>query len=369
MGILTLDQMLAEELAAGKTQQVLESSSSTDELLARDEPPFPVFDLHCDTADRLAWSALPDHLKQATGLAFYGPGDETHPDQVRDLACNCCHISLERIGATPWIQCFAAFIPDELSPAQALEFWQHVQAYLQQQVAHNPGRCTFAQNSSTLAEQLSCTRVLAIPTVENARMLALDPSLASKLAQAGVRMASLSWNAAGPLASGHDTLEGLSTAGRQALDALVRAGIIIDVSHLNDTSFDDVARATSAPLVASHSNSRSICPAPRNLTDAQFCEIRERGGLVGINFYRAFLAEADAGLDDIARHIEHFLDLGGENTLALGSDYDGCDVPACVADASHMPSFQQSLVHFFGADITRKICAGNALRFFDQYRS
>ena len=94
-----------------------------------------VFDLHCDTADRLAWQALPESLKLSCGMPFYGPGDELQPSACRELGSNRCQVSLDRIGATPWAQCFACFIPDELSCTESLAFYRHVEEYLDRQVS------------------------------------------------------------------------------------------------------------------------------------------------------------------------------------------------------------------------------------------
>lgn len=326
---------------------------------------FPVFDLHCDTADRLAWQELPASIKQATGLMFYGPGDADDPASYRELSRNGCHISLERIGSTPWTQCFACFIPDELSPEQSYSFFSQVESFLEQQVEACGERIRFTASGGEAKSAMADGQVAAMRTIENARFFALDPALVEEAAQRGVHMASLSWNAAGPLASGHDTAEGLTAAGRAALARMERAGMAIDVSHLNDRCFSDVAAATDAPLVASHSNSRAVCGAPRNLTDAQFGCIRERGGLVGLNFCTDFLRDdGRPTFDDISRHIDRWLERDGEDVIALGSDFDGCDTPPCIKTAAHMPAFQELLAARFGEAVTRKLCAENALRFF-----
>ena len=259
-----------------------------------------VFDLHCDTADRLAWQTLPRAYKEATGLAFYGPGDELDPHGCRSLTSNRCHISLDAIGDTPWAQCFACFIPDELSPEQALGFHQHIQADIDRQLDECAGRIRPAADGRDIPGILADGCPALVRTIENARFFALDPHLVDEARGRGVLMASLSWNAAGPLASGHDTDEGLTQAGRAALARMARVGMAIDVSHLNDRCFADVAASTDAPLVASHSNSRAVCGHSRNLTDAQFDLIRERGGLVGLNFCRDFLrADGAPDFDDI----------------------------------------------------------------------
>ena len=334
--------------------------------------PYPVFDLHCDTADRLAWQSLPAMLRQALGMGFYGPGDESDPTGITELARNHGMISLERIGDTPWAQCFACYIPDELSPNQALSFFQHVSAYLEREVEKNQQRAVLARCAADIRPALESGAVVAIKTIENATLFAADPELVDTAAQAGVLMASLSWNAPGPLASGHDAEDrGITAAGLDVIRRMEEQRMVLDVSHLNDRCFDDVCRLSTRPFVASHSNCRSVCGHPRNLTDGQIAEIRDCGGLIGINYCIDFLRD-DArthkpDFDDISRHIDHLLNLGCEDAIALGSDFDGCDTPGCIATASEMPRFQQQLDARFGAELTAKICAGNALGFFERW--
>ena len=99
------------------------------------------------------------------------------------------------------------------------------------------------------------------------------------------------------------------------------------MSHLSDAGFWDVCVETEAPFAASHSNSRTVCPHCRNLTDLQFSELIRRGGLVGLNLYNNFLRDDGqrATLTDAVRHIEHFCALGGQDILAIGADFDGCE--------------------------------------------
>lgn len=337
---------------------------------------YPVFDMHCDTADRLAWQFLPDDIKQTCGMDFYGPGDADDPSACRDLASSHCHISLDKVGATPWAQCFACYVPDALSPEQATGFHEGVMSHLAHEVERNAGRVVAVASASQLRDVLENSgepHVAAVHTIENARMFAANLGLVERYAADGLLMASISWNAAGPLASGHDTHEHVSELGARAIAEMERNRVVLDVSHLNDECFDDVCRLSTRPFVASHSNSRAVCGHRRNLTDRQFAEIRERGGVVGLNYCDKFLSNevleghaADASFDEVAAHIEHWLDLGGEDVVALGGDLDGATVPSLLDGADKMPAFQGLLEHRFGSTITRKLCYANALAFFER---
>ena len=332
--------------------------------------------MHCDTADRLAWQFLPDDIKQTCGMDFYGPGDADDPSACRDLASSHCHISLDKVGATPWAQCFACYVPDALSPEQAAGFHEGVMSHLAHEVERNAGRVVAVASASQLRDVLENSgepHVAAVHTIENARMFAADLGLVERYAADGLLMASISWNAAGPLASGHDTHEHVSELGARAIAEMERNRVVLDVSHLNDECFDDVCRLSTRPFVASHSNSRAVCGHRRNLTDRQFAEIRERGGVVGLNYCDKFLSNevleghaADVSFDEVATHIEHWLDLGGEDVVALGGDLDGATVPSLLDGADKMPAFQGLLEHRFGSTITRKLCYANALAFFER---
>lgn len=337
---------------------------------------YPVFDMHCDTADRLAWQFLPDDIKQTCDIDFYGPGDADDPSACRDLASSHCHISLDKVGATPWAQCFACYVPDALSPEQATGFHEGVMSHLTHEVERNAERVVAVASASQLRDVLENSgepHVAAVHTIENARMFAADLGLVERYAADGLLMASISWNAAGPLASGHDTHEHVSELGARAIAEMERNRVVLDVSHLNDECFDDVCRLSTRPFVASHSNSRAVCGHRRNLTDRQFAEIRERGGVVGLNYCDKFLSNevleghaADVSFDEVATHIEHWLDLGGEDVVALGGDLDGATVPSLLNGADKMPAFQGLLEHRFGSTITRKLCYANALAFFER---
>lgn len=336
----------------------------------------PVFDMHCDTADRLSWQTLSSELKRATGMDFYGPGDEAAPTECSELAHNRGMISLEKVGATPWAQCLACYIPDQLSPEQSLSFYKHVSAYMRKQLAANADKAQLATSIQEVRPVLEggTAHFAALATIENARLFAADLSLIEKLSNQGVIMASISWNSAGPLASGHDTHQGLTSLGEAAVSEMQRVGMVIDVSHLNDECFAQVASLTKAPLVASHSNARAVCAHKRNLTDEQFRLIRDRGGVVGLNYCSGFLADGAWGeqapgvsFEQTVAHLEHWLDLDGQDTIALGGDWDGADVPAFLADASCMPAFQERLISHFGQKLSKKLCYDNALTFFERH--
>ena len=151
---------------------------------------------------------------------------------------------------------------------------------------------------------------------------------------AGVKILTLTWNGSCEFGDGVlvDNAGGLTEFGIKAVQMLEESSIIVDVSHASEQLFYDVCDYSKKPFIATHSNSKKICNNKRNLTDSQFKEIAERGGLVGITFCKKFLSDecSEVDFDDILKHVYHFLELGGENTISIGSDFDGAEVPDCL---------------------------------------
>ena len=326
---------------------------------------YPVFDLHCDTATMLSLRNVPADVVMAAGVpeAFI-------PAAGQDLAASSLAVSAAAADGVPWLQCFACFIPDGLDAEQGVSLWRCISAYLDEQVHVHPDALAAVRSGADARSAIATGRLGVVKTIENARLFADDLEWVHRCAQEGVCMASLSWNARGPLASGHDDEDaGLTPAGRDAVRRMEAERMVLDVSHLNDACFDEVTRIAQRPFVASHSNARAVCGHPRNLTDAQFCEIRDRGGIVGLNYCSDFLVddpqEAEPTYDDVCTHIEHWLDLGGERVVALGSDFDGCETPSWLADASRLEAFQEQLTKRFGAQLCGALCGGNAHAFFE----
>lgn len=336
-----------------------------------------VFDLHCDTLDVLAWPVLPPEL--APEGTFHhpaapvdSPAAEGAGTSPLPFASARGHLSLTRMQAFSWCQCLAVFVPDQLAPEQGAEFFRRVSATLATHVERSPELLGVARDAGEIAGILDSSRTCALLTVENAGFLGAGgsargvESLVSELAGTGVKMASLTWNGPNPLASGHDTEAPLSPLGIEAVARLEANHVAVDVSHLNDPGFEDVRRISRRPFVASHSNSRAICDVPRNLTDDQFRAIRDAGGIVGLNYCNWFLTHEreDPTADDVLAHVEHWLDLGGEGVVALGSDYDGCTTPSWLAPCNHVTNLRTAAIERFGAEQTERLFFGNAHEFF-----
>lgn len=309
-----------------------------------------LFDLHCDTLTR----------ERRPGQS--GPGTLDDPR---------FQLALSKMPAgTPWVQCFAVFIPDGLRGRAAVEFFDRYQKDFRAQTERYAGRvrpCRAAGDVETALNEKKCAAIL---TVEGGCVLAGELERVWTIRDAGVRMLTLTWNGKNELGSGHETAEGLTPFGREAVAALEAAGIVVDVSHLNDRGFEDVAVAARKPFVASHSNARSVTDCRRNLPDEAVREIAARGGLIGLNFCRSFLSDRPdgGGIDDVLRHADRFLELGAEKALAIGSDYDGAEIHPELDSVEKALGLREALLrHGVPQDVTEDILFGNALRFFRKW--
>lgn len=323
-----------------------------------------IFDLHCDTLDRLALH------EAAADLGFSEHDAHIPAERMSSLSNNDAHIDLERmLGAGyGWCQCFAAFIPDGLGTQRSWNVFETVRDYFRSQLEQHAGLIEQVHDARDIRRIIGERKCAAIFTVEGGSFIEGDVSRVHEAADAGVKMLTLTWNGKNAIASGNQTTDGLTPFGRQVIAAMEERGMVVDVSHLNDCSFWDVAEATTKPFAASHSNARSVCGHPRNLTDEQVCLMVERGGLIGLNFCRDFLRNdgADPTPDDVLRHVDHFLSLGAEPVLALGSDYDGCDVPSWLDPAEKVGALHALFTREFGEDIANAICFENACAFFER---
>jgi membrane dipeptidase len=172
--------------------------------------------------------------------------------------------------------------------------------------------------------------------------------------------------------SSPDTGEGLTEAGKRLVRECNGLKIMIDLSHLNEKGFDDVARLSDAPLVATHSNAHTVNQSSRNLTDRQLDAIRASGGMVGLNFATSFLRRdggraPEMGWEDVLAHLDHLLDRLGEDHVGMGSDFDGATVPQGIGDVTGLPALQQAMMdHGYGPGLMRKLTHENWLKLLER---
>lgn len=304
------------------------------------------FDLHCDTILGCLRGDIP-------------------------LAENEMHINLKKAEAIgTYVQCFAVFIPDKFRGEEAFDLFCRAADRLALELERNRDLLSALRQPGDLRRLETFGGSGAVLTIESGAALGGRLENVEELKKRGVRMCTLTWNGENELGQGlfADAKVGLTSFGKEAVGAFENAGILVDLSHASPELFWDVVEIAQKPLVASHSNSKSVCSFPRNLTDEQFEAIKNSGGLVGLNFCPDFLNDKgeEASMDDVLRHAERFLSLGGEDTLAMGSDFDGTELPKDMEDGlSAIPRlYELFLRHNYPEALVDKIFYGNAARFF-----
>jgi membrane dipeptidase len=238
------------------------------------------------------------------------------------------------------------------------------------------GRVRVCREASDIENCLAEDVLAAVLHIEGAETIDPNFELLDVLYAAGLRSLGPVWSR--PNIFGHgvpfrcpsspDTGPGLTDLGKTLIATCNRLRIAIDLSHLNEGGFWDVAAQSAAPLIASHSNAHAISPHSRNLTDKQLAAIRDTGGLVGVNFATSFLRpdgrhDKDTPVDLMIQHIEYLLKHLGEDGVGLGSDFDGAMIPAELGTAAGLQILVQAMrKRGFGAPLIEKVCFRNWLR-------
>ena len=266
------------------------------------------------------------------------------------------------------------------SRAEALEVTTAMAGILTRLERQAEGALKICRSAADIRAAMQAGAFASVFHIEGVEAIGADLDLLYLLHAAGLRSLGPVWSRPNIFAFGvpfrfPSTPEigpGLSAHGKALIRACNELKIMVDLSHMNDAGFWDVARLSDAPLVASHSNAHGICPHSRNVTDRQLDAIRDSGGLVGINFGVAFLnptGERDTALplEVMLRHIDHIVGRIGIEHVALGSDFDGTTIPAALRDASDLPKLVDVLAQggYQGDDLAR-IAHGNWLRVLER---
>lgn len=343
----------------------------------------PVFDGHNDTLLHLY------EKNRGKGRSFFEESDIGHIDLPR----------AKRGGFTGGF--FAVFVPTPASdalPAEANDKEMVArfldaepacvpQSYALQKTmgmarlmynleAEAPDEIKVVRNTDELEQCLNERMLAMIFHIEGAE--AIDPDLNALyvLHAAGLRSIGIVWSR--PNAFGHgvpfafpsspDTGPGLTDAGFNLVKTCNELGILVDLSHLNEKGFWDVADLSDRPLVATHSGVHELCASSRNLTDEQMHAILDSNGVMGINFHVGFLRadgarDAETSIDEIVRHIDYAVNLMGVDHVALGSDFDGATMPNQLGDVAGLPKLIDALrANGYEEGDIRKIAGENWVR-------
>ena len=320
-----------------------------------------IFDLHNDTV----------HKIKQTGL-------RRNPTAQLDLT--------RMLDAGYALSVFAAFV-DMKDTGDSKSAWDECVALLsalRAEIAVNGDIIAPVYCADDLSRNLSAGKMSALLSVEEGGVIGDDIGRVATLYALGVRMCTFTWNYINSVAhpaydaeSGRglytdseyiSDVGGLTPFGYDFISALEEYGIIADVSHLSDRGIADVARVAKRPFIASHSNARTVCPVVRNLPDRAIRSIADSGGIIGLNLCCDFITReiprGDTMLCSLSRHARHIIDVGGEQCLAIGSDFDGIPPNPDIPDCAAMPRLTDALISAgFTSRQTELIMGDNAHRF------
>lgn len=282
-------------------------------------------------------------------------------DGQENLAANFSSLMAGNVAT----QVFALFVmPNADAGTQLHEVLQEIDAFYEQ--VANLANIRFIQSKADLKLARQQHQMAALLSLEGGGCLRGDVAILRMLHQLGVRGVGLTWNDANELADGCGELRGagLTRAGRAVVRELQRLSMWIDLAHLHDTGVRDILRFTDGPVMASHANARAVHEHRRNLTDDVIREIIRRDGWMGLTFEGSFVTDGHATMDDVLRHVDHVLELGGQKHLGFGSDFDGTSTPVAGLEASRdYVALAERLQARYGKEVTADLLFHN----FEQF--
>lgn len=268
---------------------------------------------------------------------------DMHCDTIGELYCkrnmdlgkNPLCVDLEKLHAAESIvQFFACFIDvrkfqGEDKFLQGYQYALDMIAFAKKEFGKYATKIGPITSYKDMETNCAKQKISALLTIEEGGIIAGDKKRLIQLFNLGIRLITLTWNAENCIGfpNSFDVAimqKGLKPFGIEVVECMNDLGVIVDVSHLSDGGFWDVLRYSKMPVVASHSNARALCNHPRNLTDEMIRALAMQGGIAGVNFYPYFVRKSGkASVEDLVNHIEHMYQLGGEDFVAIGTDFDG----------------------------------------------
>ncbi len=342
----------------------------------------PFFDGHNDTLLRLLEKAPAERVP-----AFVRGTEDGHIDLPRAQKAGMVggffamfpppvKASLANVAASPGDP--KGDLPPQLQFADAMKSTQGMTALLLH--LERAGALRICRTAGDVKTAIAVEKLAAIFHIEGAEALDTDFNSFEVLYAAGLRSIGITWSRANAFGTGvpfrfpadPDIGPGLTDAGKELVRICDARGVMVDLSHLNAAGFRDVADISTKPLVATHSNVHAICASTRNLVDWQLAAIRESGGVVGLNYATGFLRpdgkfNTDTPIEIMVRHVDALVEALGEDGVALGSDFDGAQMPRDIGDVAGVPRLLQALLDKgYGEKLVRKIALENWLSLLSQ---
>ncbi len=271
-------------------------------------------------------------------------------------------------------------LPPEISVHEALPVALGMIAILNRIERESKGRVKICVTAEEIRKCFDSGVIAVVMHFEGAEAIDKEFNSLEVLYRAGLRSIGPVWSRSNQFGHGvpfrfpssGDIGSGLTDLGRELVRICNQFGIVVDLSHLNEAGFWDVAKISDAPLIASHSNAHALCPQSRNLTDGQLAAIGESEGIVGVNFATVFIradgqTNADTSLDELLRHMDHLIEHVGITGVGFGSDFDGATIPAKIKDVTGLVNLRQAMTaHGYDKETMDMLCHGNWLRVLEQ---
>ncbi|GFN31817.1 dipeptidase [Paenibacillus xylaniclasticus] len=314
-------------------------------MTTQSNPQLPVVDFHCDALWKLLEHEELDFVTDENGLL------DVTPDRL--------------IASDTVLQTFAIFVPDRLADKESI--WKSVDLFYGK-ILRNP-HLTLIRTASDLKAAVAGGRIGALLSLEGVDSLQGDLTMLRLLYHLGLRALGLTWNHANWAADGvmEPRQGGLTAKGRKLVEECERLGIILDVSHLSEKGFWELTELAERSFIASHSNARSLCAHPRNLTDDQIRALIAIDGRIGVTYVPYFVKDGGgAAIDDVIRHMDYIASLGGARHLMLGSDFDGIDQYVDhLRSPGDVSKLIDAMLRAFPESMVRDVTSRNAIRFLE----
>lgn len=306
-----------------------------------------IADMHCDTINRLFFN-----MKDGRKVS---------------LKTNDKSVDLDKmIKGDYLLQFFACFINTSKSDNPVSDVEGMIDLF-HREINNNSEIIGVVRSYEDIENNILKNRMSALLTIEEGAVLGGSIEKLYQYYNKDVRLITLTWNFENELGYPNGSDGGLKKTGFDIVKEMEKMHMIVDVSHLSDKGFMDVANTIKGPFAASHSNARAISSHRRNLTDNMIKILADHGGIMGINYFYKFLNDDDAGIsriDDMINHIKHIKKIGGIDVIGLGSDFDGIDGKLEMEDCSQVPILLERLnAAGFSYDEIDKIAGKNVLRF------
>ncbi len=299
---------------------------------------------------------------------------DTHVDTLtllmekgEELFTNTGHISIENLKKFKNSAIFFAIWLDKKSRENPFVSTMKVIDFYYEQLNKNKDHISHTNNYKTLLNNWDNDKISSLLSLEGSEALDGDLSNLQKFYDVGVRSLTLTWNNSNFV--GHGSLSkndlGLTDYGKKLVAMCNELNILVDISHINKKGFYDTIETTTKPLIATHSNAYTICEHPRNLTDNQIKELKKIGGILGLTYHVPFVCNhKDYEFEIFIKHLDHVMNIMGEDNVCLGSDFDGTDLLPCkIKNVSDNIPLYYFIKKAYNSTIADKIFYKNQLNF------